>query len=291
MDSDLHLLAKKHGINLHTVLATNELGLDFKVVIAVDENQTKWVLRIPRRSDSFETIQQEGQNLSFLKQFVDFQIPDWKVIAPDLIAYPFLQDKPALDVNPGTHEMAWNIDLNSFTYSDSLAHILIQLHSLTKNAQAQKGIKSLSPSEVRTEISEEIQLVQKEIGISKTLEEKWKTWLDNDPLWPSFSSLVHGDLYAGHTLVNAHNEITGIIDWSEMHIGDPSLNFVGHYAGLGHEHLVRTLEVYEQAGGKTWPHIKEHIIERSSISPLKLAIFALKTNNETYLQLATEQLK
>ncbi len=291
MVSDLHLLAKKHGISLHKVLATNELGLDFKVVIAVDENQTKWVLRIPRRSDSFEAIKQEGQNLSFLKQFVDFQVPDWKVVAPDLIAYPFLQDKPALDVNSSTHEMTWNIDLNSFNYSDSLAHVLIQLHDLTKAAQIQKGIKSFSPSEIRKEISEEIHLVQKEIGISKTLEDKWKNWIDNDPLWPSFSVLVHGDLYAGHTLVNVDNKITGLIDWSEMHVGDPSLNFVGHYTGLGEKHLARTLEVYEQAGGKTWTHMKEHIIERSSISPLKLAVFALKTKNETYLQLATEQLK
>jgi aminoglycoside phosphotransferase (APT) family kinase protein len=34
--------------------------------------------------------------------------------------------------------------------------------------------------------------------------------------------LVHGDMHARHLLVNDHGELTGIIDWSGLYVGDPA---------------------------------------------------------------------
>lgn len=284
-------LALKHAVPIQKIISTNELGLDFQTAIGEGENQEKWLLRIPRRTDEFSKIQQEAKHLEFLKSKVSFNIPDWKVVTPELIAYPLLTDSPALEVNPVTQEIIWNINLERFEYSESLATILFELHKISTDGIESLGLKALSANEIRQEFLNEIDLVKVELGIPSHLEEHWKSWINEDSYWPEFSVLNHGDFYSGHTLVNSENQITGIIDWSEMQIGDPSLDFAGHYIGLGEKHLDKTIDVYKKMGGKTWTRMKEHIIHRASVSPLKFAIFALSTKNEEHLRSAREQLQ
>ena len=35
---------------------------------------------------------------------------------------------------------------------------------------------------------------------------------------------VHGDLYARHLLVDEARKVTGVIDWGDVHLGDPALD-------------------------------------------------------------------
>lgn len=288
--SDMILdLASKHEIPVQRIISTNELGLDFEVSIGEEISGRKWILRVPRRMDLLPKIQQEQSHLRFLKSRVRFNVPDWKVATSELVAYPLLADKPALEANPMTQEFTWNVDLGSYEFSESLALVLVELHKLTEDAES-FGLETQTPEKVRKEILKEIRLVKSELGLSSRLEMQWTNWVDDETYWPSFSTLIHGDLYAGHTLVNPENRITGIIDWSEMRIGDSSIDFAGHYIGMGDSHLDKTLSVYERFGGKTWPRMKEHIIQRASAAPLKFAVFALKTKNDEHIQSAKEQL-
>lgn len=283
-------LALKHNIPVEKIISTNELGLDYRTAIAEEQNQKRWLLRIPRRIENFIKIQQEEQYLQFLKSKVSFNIPDWNVVTPELIAYPLLIDSPALEVDLKSNDFNWNIDLNSFDYSESLAAILFELHSISTDGIRKSELKKFSTNEIRQELLNEIDLVKAELGIPSRLEKQWRAWINEDSYWPEFSVLNHGDLYAGHTLVNSKNQITGVIDWSEMQVGDSSLDFTGHYVGLGEKHLDKTIEVYKKMGGRTWSRMKEHIICRASVSPLKFAIFALSTKNNDYIQSARDQL-
>ena len=283
-------LALKHDVSIQRITSTNELGLDFKTAVGEGPSGKKWLLRIPRRKDYFSRIQQEAKYLQFLKSKVSFNIPDWKVVTPELIAYPLLTDNPALEVNPGTQEFTWNINLSSFDYSESLASIIYELHNISIEEAEKTGLKARSIKEIRQELFREIDLVKAELGISASLEIQWRNWVDEDTYWPDFTVLNHGDLYSGHTLVNSKNCITGVIDWSEMQIGDSSLDFARHYMALGEQQLDKTIEKYESMGGATWPRMKEHIIQRASASPLKFAMFAITTKNDDHLRSAREQL-
>jgi macrolide phosphotransferase len=283
-------LALQAGIRLREITSINELGLDFQTAVGEGLDGTKWILRIPRRKDLFPQIQKEQSSLKFLKTRVSFDVPDWKVVTPQLIAYPLLTDKPALEVNPLSQEFTWNIDLNSLQYIESLGRILIELHSLTNEAK-KLGIEARTPEGIRRDFFDDIQLVKTELGFSESLERQWRSWIDDDTYWPSFSSLIHGDLYAGHTLVNTTGQVSGIIDWSEMQIGDSSTDFAGQYVALGETQLDQLIAIYQAAGGKTWPRMKEHIIQRASAASLKFAVFALNTKNGDLITAAKEQLK
>lgn len=282
-------LALKYSLPIQRIISTNELGLDFQTAIGESVDGKKWILRIPRRNNTFPQIQEEERCLNFLRSRVSFDIPDWKLTNPELIAYPLLVDKPALEINPLTQEYTWNINLSSPEYSLSLASILFELHDLTQDA-IDFGLPLMAPEKIRKDVLDEIHLVKTQLGLPSSLEKQWRAWIDEDTYWPTFSTLIHGDLYAGHTLVNSEEQITGILDWSEMKIGDSSIDFAGQYIGLGEVQLDKVLSAYEKSGGKTWPRMKEHIVQRALAAPLKFAVFALNTKNDNHIQAAKEQL-
>lgn len=287
---DILKLAERNGLQLKDEMTFNEMGIDFKVCFATTLDGKPWVLRIPRRKDLGDQIEKEGKILSLAKQHLSVAVPDWQIANQELIAYPLLEDKPVLTFDAQTYEVTWNMDQNSTRFVPSLAKVLVDLHEIPIQKAKSLGIKSLTPEMVRQEILDRVDLVKKDVGIGPELERRWRKWLDNDRLWPEFTTFIHGDLYAGHILSTTEGDITGIIDWSEGQVGDPSMDFSGHVAVFGVESLKELITEYEKLGGKVWNHLFEHAIERSAASPLNYAFFAIKTQSVEHLQAAKAQL-
>lgn len=44
------------------------------------------------------------------------------------------------------------------------------------------------------------------------------------PPWDGMPSLVHGDLYARHLLLDEGHIFCGVIDWGDIHLGDPAID-------------------------------------------------------------------
>lgn len=290
MENDIAVLAKKSGIEIEGPLEINDLGLDYQVAIATDIHGVKWILRRPRRIEMFKQIQQEQRALEFLKTKLSVQIPDWQVVTKDLVAYPLIDYPPALAVDAKTFAATWNMKMDSDLYIHTLAQAISQLHSVSCDEAEAAGLKAYSVCDLRKNLVEEIKLVKNALGISPALESRWSAWVEEDSYWPDKTSVIHGDLYAGHTLVSSDGVVKGIIDWSEVAIADASADFSGHYMVFGEDSLKHLLSVYESLGGKTWPRMKDHIIERSAAASLKFAVFAVKTQNEDHLTEARRQL-
>src|SRR5690606_14049900 len=145
---------------------------------------------------------------------------------------------------------------------------LAELHQIPHWEAVSIGVKSLTPQMVRQEVSDNIEIVKQELGISAELENRWRKWVDTDSFWPDFSAFIHGDLYAGHILADKNAEISSIIDWSEGHISDPSIDFSGHIAVFGEQSLRDLIYWYKKFGGKVWENIFEQSVERYSASSL-----------------------
>ncbi len=43
---------------------------------------------------------------------------------------------------------------------------------------------------------------------------------------PANNALVHGDLYSRHLVVDTDHNLTGIIDWGDVHIGNPAVDLI-----------------------------------------------------------------
>ncbi|RAJ93193.1 macrolide phosphotransferase [Larkinella arboricola] len=101
---------------------------------------------------------------------------------------------------------------------------------------------------------------------------------------------MHGDLYAGHILAAKNGAISGIIDWSEGQVSDPSIDFSGHLSVFGEESLKELLSEYKKLGGMVWEGMFEQTVERHAAAPLLYGLFAIATNSDTHIEAAKVQL-
>ncbi len=288
--ADTFARAARHGLHLAGAVTFNETGLDFRVGFATDAAGRRWVLRVPRRDDVQPKIEREARILDFVKRRLPVEVPDWQVRGPDLVAYPMLTDPMALVFDAETHAVTWNIDQGAEAYVTSLAEVLVALHALPVAEAVAAGIPASSPEEVRVNVHQDLERVKQEIGIGHALEAQCRRWLDSDRLWPDFSVLTHGDLYVGHVTAAADARVSGVVDWTEAEISDPSIDFAGHLAAFNLESLERLVTAYDRAGGRTWPTMVEHTRERYAASPIKYGLFAISTGNEQHLTAAKAQL-
>jgi aminoglycoside phosphotransferase (APT) family kinase protein len=63
--------------------------------------------------------------------------------------------------------------------------------------------------------------------------------------------IVHGDLYARHVLVDEHGELSGVIDWGDMHLGDPALDLAVANLVLAAEHQPEFFAAYGPVDART----------------------------------------
>lgn len=287
---DIQRLAETHGLQLTDDIRFNEMGIDFKVGFATDRQGQQWVLRIPRRKGLLKQIENEKRILQLVQQHLSVQVPRWKIATQDLIAYELLKDKPALTFDAESYDVTWNIDQQSPDYITTLAKTLVELHNISEMDAVAHGLKILSPDDLRPEISNRLQLVKSELGISEALETRYRMWLDNDALWPNFTRFIHGDLYAGHILTTNQGIVTGIIDWTTGQVSDPAMDFSGHVSVFGEESLKQLISDYEIQGGKVWGKLFEQAVERAAAAPLAYGIFAVETQDEKHIAGAKEML-
>lgn len=287
---EVQLLAKTHGLLLTDEIAFNEMGIDFKVGVAMDKKGQSWLLRIPRREGLGKQIEKEKRILQLVKKHLPIQVPDWQIATPQLVAYPLLDNEPALTFDAETYEVTWHMEQNSPNYVPSLAKALVALHGIPEKEVAESGLKVMEPKDLRPEIADRLQLVKSELGISKSLEQRCRKWLDNDPLWPDFTTFIHGDLYAGHVLTSDKGAVSGIIDWSTAHTGDPAVDFSGHVSVFGEESLRALIIEFEKLGGRIWDKLLDQAVERAAAAPLAYGFFAVETQDEKHIAGAKAQL-
>lgn len=282
--------ALRYGLEITDDIRFNEMGLDFRVGFVTDVKGDKWVLRIPRRPDLGNAIDRERAILDLVKAYLSVEVPDWKIVSGELIAYPLLEDPPVLEFDAKSYEVTWHIDPKDSKYTSSLAKILVEIHQIPTAEAISNGLKSVRIEEARQEVLDHIELVKRELGIGADLESRWRRWVDNNALWPDFTTFVHGDLYAGHVLSTNDGTVTGIIDWSEGQVNDPSIDLSGQIATFGEEGLKELIAEYEQLGGKVWDTIFEQTVERHAAAALKYGVFAINAQSDVHIEAAKAQL-
>ena len=225
-------IARRHGLALAGDIELNDIGLDFRVAFATDEAGRPGCCGIPRRPDVLPRAENEARVLRLLKGRLPVEVPDWRIVTPELIAYPRLAGTTAVTVDPATKEPTWNIDKESPAFVESFARTLAALHGIDPAEAAAAGLKVSSPEEARRAFADDVDRVKREIGIGEVLWRRWRAWLDDDASWPPFTTLVHGDLHVGHVLVDETSRATGVLDWTEAEVSDPAIDFIFHLHGV-----------------------------------------------------------
>ncbi|MHA4987795.1 Mph(B) family macrolide 2'-phosphotransferase [Cetobacterium somerae] len=288
-------IAKKHNLILkEETMQFNESGLDFQVVFALDESGIDWVLRLPRREDVMPRTRVEKQALDLVNQCVkSFQVPNWIIYTDELIAYKKLDGVPAGTIDHNIGNYVWEIDINNIppSFHMSLGRVLAELHSIPNDKAKEFGLIVQTPEEARKSMKQRMNNVKTKFGVGEKLWNRWQSWVNDDEMWPKKTGLIHGDVHAGHTMIDKEANVTGLIDWTEAKVTDISNDFVFNYMAFGEEGLEALIIAYKEAGGYYWPKMKEHIIELVAAYPVSIAEFAIVSGVEEYVQMAKKALE
>lgn len=286
-------LADRNGLILEEAsIVPISSGLDFMVAFASDTDGAKWVLRIPRRADAVERARKELRILDLVGRHLPVQVPRWEVFSEEFIACRQMDGHPACMTDLEAKFHVWRIDEKNVPKSleQTLAQALAVLHTINPKEAVAAGWRVLDAAQLRQDMNERMLRVRTKFGVNSVLWERWQRWLANGSLWPGHTALVHGDLHAGHILIDDVPKVTGIIDWTEAMVGDPAIDFAAHWITFGDEALKRLIAAYQRWGGRTWPGMFEHVVELCAASAVTLAEFAMSSGVDEYHQMARQSL-
>ncbi|WP_437626152.1 macrolide 2'-phosphotransferase [Sorangium sp. So ce1151] len=285
--------ARRAGLRLTTSHADfDQSGLDFLVVHAHDEEGVPWVVRTPRRRAVVESARVEARVLALVRKHLPVAVPDWRVHTDEVIAYPRLGDVPAVTVDPEAG-VRWNrVDpaAPSAAFIASMAEALAALQRIDAAEAEAAGVPVKSIGDERQTVARAMDETRAVLAPPDALWARWQRWLANDAIWPRRLALVHGDLHPGHMLVAEGGRLTGILDWTEAHLGDPANDFSLFAGAFGKGVLDELIGRFEAAGGATWPGLAAHAAERWAAWPSLAAKWGVDTGNEGVIEHARSML-
>ena len=291
MTGDVDLLARAaaHGLRLRPrTLRHNDTGLDFRVAYAQDVHGRHWVLRVPRRPDVQRALEREQTILAFASRHLPVAVPDWNVVAPDLVAYPLLPGRPGLTLQG--EDVVWHLDPGSVPYAVGLGRMLAALHAAPVDEAQELGIEVRSPEQVRERWAQDIERVAAEFDVDAGLRRRLGEWLEDDALWPEETVFTHGELYPAHVLVAEDDTVTGVLDWTTARVDDPARDFMYQHAFAPPEAFAATVASYAEAGGREWARLPERCAALMAAGPVGYGLFALTTGREEHRAAAQAQL-
>lgn len=195
---------------------TINTGAESNIIEVNDE----WIFRFPKNTFSKEKIEKRLKLLMSFEKNSPLNIPAPKYIESDFIAYKKI---------PGTP--LYPTKLNKLTTTEK-KQIAKQLGIFLKALHSHKHPSSKFDTGYLVMRKGDYKTIPKEIAKflnkkeQKILKLKLETIEKNPMNFKKPKSFVHGDLYFNNILWNPDKKrITGIIDWAEIGLGVPAMDF------------------------------------------------------------------
>ncbi|MGH8907299.1 MAG: phosphotransferase [Egibacteraceae bacterium] len=212
-----------------------------------------WVFRFPRRRIAVDLIVREARVLPAIAPLLPLAVPVPTFVGqPDeRFGWPFA-GYPML---PGrTASAATLTEAERLLATEPLARFLATLHAIPA-----EGL-NLPTDEIGR-----MDLARHESLDRARLDEVGQAGLVADvrPLHrlldgvsearpPRAGTLTHGDVYADHVLVDGDARLTGVIDWGDLHSGDPAVDLSAAHSLLPPSAHRVFLEAYGPVDEPTW---------------------------------------
>ena len=188
----------------------------------------EWYFRFPRRKIALQALETEISHLPRLALLLPLPIPIPEHIGKPsaLFPYPFYGYRPVHGVEGCDLQLS---PAQRKATTKELARFLKKLHSPEVYALLKEGL-NLDPVG-RLDFSKRYDLGMKKLLVLENLKEDLDYSILRKALDDACSaritkySIVHGDLYFRHIIFSPKGHLTGVIDWGDMQINDPAVDF------------------------------------------------------------------
>ncbi len=219
----------------------------------IDED---YVFRFPRRQVAVPLIHHEWNILPKIEEHLPLPIPVPKWIGEAARGFPW----PFIGYRHLPGITACQADLSEeerMKIAEPLARFLAALHAIP--VALAKSCKL--PEDVHCKLDRSIILPKIKANLEELvllgLLKNTKPYLEiveaaTDLQMPKPNALVHGDFYSRHVLVDADHRISGVIDWGDVMISDPSVDLAIVQGMLPKRAQEKFRMVYGAISEETW---------------------------------------
>ena len=250
----------------------------------------RWAFRFPRREVAVPFIASEARLLPQLAALLPLPIPvpHFHGVPGEDYPWPFL----GYTLLPGSVAAHASLDIAARTaLAAPLAHFLRALHSLPLTFAQQCAVPldeiERLDSARRTEVTHTRLDALVEAGVIASRAPFDAALANVAPYAPSATRLIHGDLHAGQILVDAAGAISGVIDWGDVHIGDPGTDLAAVHALLPVEAHAAFIDLYGPVEPARWAAART----RATWHGIALAAYGTDINDAALVQEALTSLR
>jgi aminoglycoside phosphotransferase (APT) family kinase protein len=235
---------------MHTRVAAGVIATQFPQLAPADvrplgegcdsvafEVNGEWVFRFPKSEETAAQFAVEARLLSRIAPRLPLPVPVFlfsgepsAVFPRAFCGYRKLPGEPAIRLPPA--------DVPFGSLAIPIARFLIALHAVPIEIAIEAGVPRQPLREAVEELRDEALADLSRVGEADAAApvEVWRAFLDAAPDGGRARGavLLHNDFAAEHLLFDsASRAITGVIDWSDVAIGDPAFDFAGlfHWGG------------------------------------------------------------
>lgn len=254
----------------------------------VDEDMA---FRFPRRKIALDFLETEWRALPKIAPHLSMPIPvpKWKGSPSAHFPWPFIGYR----MIPGFTACYANLpEEQRAALAVPIARFLAELHSLPTSEMSHCHSTIDNRSRIDwTVLIPNIQKNFEELSLLGILENKAKltSILEHlrDLRSPVSSSIVHGDFYVRHLLVDEKHQLCGVIDWGDVHVGDPAIDLAIAHSFLpliAHDAFIKA---YGEISEDTWKLAKL----RAIFSSTYLILFGYHSGDPDILREGLRSLK
>ena len=216
-------------------------GYDFRIF----EVEATWLFRFPKREESVAKLEREHQLLPGLGKSLPLPVPTYEFFGQSNDGWPFAGYKKLPGIS-GDQSKA----VDSSLVARQIGHFLNVLHAYPVDRARNAGVVE-EHDLVAHWRDRAFEGLRKIVGLDEDLRGV-RDYLENDGPVPfgGTPTLVHNDLWAEHILIDPRSGgVSGVIDWGDVVIGDPAVDFAGPYTWFGRRWVENVLAHYSRSLG------------------------------------------
>lgn len=221
-----------------------------------------WIEREPRRSEVAARLLTESRLLPWLAPQLPLTVPEPHVVGEDplRLRHRMLPGRP--------------MHSGETAHAPAIGAFLRALHNVDPAPAVRLGVPDLPTS--RAHLARELEhLADAVLPRLDSDELPFGTALLETIAEPADEvALVHGDLGPAHILVQ-HNRLSGVIDWTDAHVGDPALDLSWLLHATSTDFAAALLEAY----GST-PWLRAHSLSWHQLGPWHEVLYGVRTGSD-----------
>lgn len=249
------------------------------------------IFRFPRRQIALPFLEAEWCALPKLAPRLPLPVPvpKWKGSPTPSFSWPFIGYR----MIPGFTACCANLLEDERVFlAESIAQFLATLHGTPKSEISKCHIPGDNQSRIDgTLLTNQIKKTFAELSLlgllenEKQLQDVVQSLQHFRP--PVNAFVVHGDFYVRHLLVDKNHHLVGVIDWGDIHLGDPAIDLAIAHSFLPPQAHESFIKAYGEISDDTWALAKLRAIYSSTL----LVLFGYHSNDPNIMREGLRSLK